>query len=50
MELEAVQVFESGAQTVQVRSVSGGWGRTVYQLKTSEGRLALLGWARMPES
>jgi hypothetical protein len=45
----AVQVAEDGAQAVQVRPTSGGWGRSIYRLPAGEGRLALLGWVLIPE-
>jgi hypothetical protein len=44
----AVQLAEKGARVVQVRASSGGWGRDIFRLPAGDGRLALLGWVRLP--
>jgi len=44
----AVQLAEKGVQVVQVRPSPGGWGRDIFRLPAGDGRLALLGWVRLP--
>jgi len=46
----AIQVAETGSQTVQLRATSDGWARAIYRLPAGDGRLVLLGWVRPPRA
>jgi hypothetical protein len=45
----AAQIMHGNSQQIRLYPASEGWGKSFYELPSGEGRLSLLGWARLSE-